>query len=221
MAGAFRTLYPSLEIVPFPNVGAYLAAGLAERIDMIVYHSISPSAELAREVAALRRAGEECPVVLMADAVGGASLKCIRDALRNGASGYICTRTSSVSSAWASLLFVRAGGTFAPLELLSAERSRADNLRERTGANGLNAQQLAILAQIKKGKSNKAIARELGMSEAVVRRHIRTIRRLMAAPNRTRSALITRELPAAGGDPESGPAPRRDAKDEGPDGSIH
>lgn len=205
MAGALGTLSPGLKIVRFRTVGAYLAAGLSGRVDMIVYHSTSPSAELGREVAALRNAGEECPVVLVADAIGGANLKWIRDALRSGANGYICTRTSSLSLAWASLLFVRAGGTFAPLELLPAER-------ERTSVDWLNARQLAILAQIKQGKSNKAITRELGMSETAVRLHIRTIMRKMGVANRTQAAFLARQFPTVGGDPD--PAPRRDTNDE-------
>jgi hypothetical protein len=53
---------------------------------------------------------------------------------------------------------------------------------------------MTVLAQVKQGKANKAIARDLGMSESAVKVHIRSIMRKMGAANRTQAAFASMDL---------------------------
>ncbi len=174
---------------------------------------------LCLEVATLAKTVDLCPIILFADAGDRAKLRWICDALRSGANGYICTRTTNLSMALASLLFVRAGGTFVPLELLPTERERAVEARERTATDWLTERQLTILAQLKQGKPNKVIARELGMSESTVKVHIRTIMRKTGAVNRTQAAFLAMDAAVSVGEP-NGPisGEREDIMEEGNNG---
>ena len=221
MMSAFVAGHPSLTLIPYTNVETCLETVAAEGVDIVVYHSYQLGAELSLEVAALRKAVDLRPIVLFADAGDRAKLRWICDALRSGANGYICTRTRSLSMAIASLLFVRAGGTFVPLELLPTERERAVEARERTATDWLTDRQLTVLAQLKQGKSNKVIARELGMSESTVKVHIRTIMRKTGAVNRTQAAFLAMGAAVSVGEPngailgESGDIMEEDINDGG------
>ena len=53
----------------------------------------------------------------------------------------------------------------------------------------LTSRQLDVLALLRQGKSNKMIARDLGMREATVKVHVRQILRKLGASNRTQAAL--------------------------------
>jgi DNA-binding CsgD family transcriptional regulator len=57
----------------------------------------------------------------------------------------------------------------------------------------LTLRQLDVLALLRQGKSNKTIARDLGMREATVKVHVRQILRKLGASNRTQAALLMLE----------------------------
>jgi DNA-binding NarL/FixJ family response regulator len=194
MMSAFVTLHPSLALVPYASVDDCIAAADSDTLDLVVYHSHALGAALCDDIATLQRAVERRPIVLLSDAGEANQMGAIRDALRSGANGYVCTRTSSMSMAFASLLFVQAGGTFAPLELLLTEDAGTALDREPTAADRLTGRQMNVLAQVKQGKPNKAIARELGMSESAVKVHIRSIMRKMGAANRTQAAFAAMDV---------------------------
>jgi len=54
----------------------------------------------------------------------------------------------------------------------------------------LTPRELAVLALLGRGQSNKRIARELDLSEATVKVHVRHIMRKVGATNRTQVALL-------------------------------
>ncbi len=54
--------------------------------------------------------------------------------------------------------------------------------------------QLDVLRQLKQGRSNKEIARELGLSEGTVKIHLAAIFRLLGARNRTEAVVLAGQL---------------------------
>ncbi len=77
-------------------------------------------------------------------------------------------------------------------ELAVARNTRA---RETVGdPERLTRRELAILARLSEGRSNKSIARDLGVSEATVKVHLRAVYRKTGSSNRTQAALWGRSV---------------------------
>lgn len=64
----------------------------------------------------------------------------------------------------------------------------------RTRFNVLTNRQLQVLELVQRGRSNKEIARHLGITEGTTKLHVSTLMRIFNAPNRTFLALNTREM---------------------------
>ena len=189
MISAFTTLHPPLLPAPFESVDDYVGRLSPKAVDLVVYYAHQLGTTICDDIAALKQAVDQRPIVLLSDTSEAESLDVIRSVLRSGANGFVSTRTSSLSMALAALLFVQAGGTFAPLELLLSEDAAPQPAKEQTSGERLTARQMNVLAQVRQGKANKTIARDLGMSESAVKVHIRSIMRKMGAANRTQAAF--------------------------------
>ena len=129
----------------------------------------------------------------------------IRAAFEEGAVGFMPTSIEP-ALAFQALSFIRSGGSFFPPSALST------SLREPT-INGvarvldLTAKQEEVISRLRKGLSNKAIARQLDMSEATVKVHVRQIMRKFGVANRTQLAVAAMNqgaLRAAPASKESG-----------------
>jgi DNA-binding NarL/FixJ family response regulator len=124
----------------------------------------------------------------------------ILSALRAGIRGFIPT-SSEPEILCQALTFIMGGGSFfPPAVLLRSSQEVADRFdaarRWVDGAEGssrsdcLTTRQRQVLEFLRLGRSNKMIARQLGMSEATVKVHVRQIMRKLGASNRTHAALI-------------------------------
>jgi DNA-binding NarL/FixJ family response regulator len=118
-------------------------------------------------------------------------------AFKSGAHGYIPTSTEPTVALQA-LSFVLAGGSFFPPTVLlnkphhhSAQRAapRRDKDAPLSPSKIFTPSQLRVMAQLKDGKSNKLIARNLRLCEATVKLHVRQIMRKLGASNRTQVAI--------------------------------
>jgi DNA-binding NarL/FixJ family response regulator len=111
----------------------------------------------------------------------------IRAAFQEGAVGFMPTSIEP-AVAFQALSFIRSGGSFFPPSALST------SLREAT-INGvahvseLTTKQEEVIGCLRKGLSNKAIARQLDISEATVKVHVRRIIRKFGVANRTQLAV--------------------------------
>ncbi|WP_172403355.1 response regulator transcription factor [Ensifer aridi] len=94
------------------------------------------------------------------------------------------------------LTFILGGGTFFPREALlhhypvttRSVKSQADDHKSEN--EGLTRRQNEVLEQLRQGRSNKHIARDLDMEESTVKVHVRQIMRKLGASNRTQAALL-------------------------------
>jgi DNA-binding NarL/FixJ family response regulator len=189
---ALAASHPSLIIVPFADVDACIAA-LTCRPDVILYHShdYGPfDAQGLRQAMALRNASGGVPIIVLSDTTSSLQPKTIRGALANGIQGFIPTRTTDMSVAFAAIRLVKEGGTFVPIDLLMTTHEE----RVATAADALTPRQAAVLSLLQQGKPNKIIAYDLGMTESTVKVHIRNIMRKMGATNRTQAVYKAQQL---------------------------
>ena len=96
------------------------------------------------------------------------------------------------------LRFVQKGGTFIPIDVLiraPVHRTRSPGAEaRRIEMRGLTPSEQRVLDLLKKGKSNKAIARELDIEETTVKVHVRRIMKKLHAANRTQAALAAQQM---------------------------
>jgi DNA-binding NarL/FixJ family response regulator len=113
-----------------------------------------------------------------------------------GVHGYVpaTARPELISAA---IGLVMAGGVYFP-QLPRLDR-RSGGESDRQIAERLSSRQREVLRGLQAGQSNKAIARELGLSVATVKLHVQSILRHAGARNRTEAvALIADQLDEVG-----------------------
>jgi DNA-binding NarL/FixJ family response regulator len=188
---AVEHLHSNLTILPFISVQDCLA-GRQGSLDLIIYHwhvNDVPEVEILGEIVAIRQAFPDIPLIVLSDVGDTQQSQALRNTLQSGAHGFIPTRTTGIEIAIAAIRFVKAGGTFAPLDqLLSSRSDRQPSQPEDVRQSRLTSRQTAVLAHLRQGKPNKIIAHALGMSESTVKVHVRNIMRRMGATNRTQAA---------------------------------
>ncbi|KAA0593989.1 DNA-binding NarL/FixJ family response regulator [Azospirillum lipoferum] len=119
----------------------------------------------------------------------------VREALENGAAGYI-PKSSSVKIMLSALDLIFSGGVYVPATVLR-EGIEAD---QRGGGSVipptdpqleqlLTQRQREVLDRLREGKSNKQIAHELGLSEGTVKIHMTAIFKSLGVRNRTQAAM--------------------------------
>lgn len=194
---AFETVRPRFAVSAFTSVQDCAAAGSAD-FDVLVYFSHATSTSdiaFSRDITAIRQAFPGIPLVVFSDAEDAQNPRTIRNVLKCGAHGFVPTRITGIPIALAAINFVKAGGTFAPVDmLLSGRPERNSEPSDTARVSGLTSRQMAVLSHLQQGKANKIIAHELSVSESTVKVHVRNIMRKMGATNRTQAAYKAQKL---------------------------
>lgn len=129
----------------------------------------------------LRRVRETVPEVPVALISGSASPEVARQSLEMGASGFLSK-------------------TLTPVELISAVQGLIDgevfapDALSGADPHGLTPREVEVVRGIAGGKSNKEIARDLGVQEVTIKLHVKTLSRKLEARNRTHAAMRARDL---------------------------
>lgn len=212
-AGFLRLLHDWAEtsnaLLPaYESVASLLEANEGSRCKMVIL-SIGGMdvihGDVLAQIEQLRNDLPQASLVILSDHT---EPKQIVSAFRLGAKGFISTGTDP-SVALRALSFILCGGSFFPPHAL-AELSQLSDAASRTGSHeshnirisfsvsgSMTSRQREVLSCLRLGKSNKQIARELGMQEATVKVHIRQIMRKLGVANRTQAALQAAQLPEA------------------------
>lgn len=188
----FDDMHPGISISSFLTVKDCIAEARSD-LDLIIYHPHGTEISemtIMQTSAAICQAFPTIPVIIFSDADVVQQSKFMRAALKSGARGFVPTQTASLAITLAAIHFVKAGGTFAPVDLLLTTRPDRSPGRQ----NRLTSRQVAVLSHLQQGKANKIIAYELGMSESTVKVHVRNIMRKMGATNRTQVAYKAQRL---------------------------
>jgi DNA-binding NarL/FixJ family response regulator len=201
--------YASLRDVQFPyeNADSVLALLLS------VPSSNQSGSDLAETINLARSQLPQVPIVVIAD---DEEFKFVRNVMNFGVRGYIPTSFDFTAFKEA-IELIRAGGTFvaagAPLDREpQTSASREDRNAEGSGLFAhdeprhkqlerqrrmitvkLTRREQDVLDQLRQGKSNKLIARELEISEGTVKLHLQRIMRKLHVNNRTQAALLARD----------------------------
>ena len=119
----------------------------------------------------------------------------VRRAIDLGATGYI-PKSTPAATLLDALRLVLGGGVYVPPLLVRAVRPQAQGASTATQEpppEDLTQRQIDVLALLAEGKSNKAIARELDLSEKTVKAHVTAVFRALGVINRTQAALEARK----------------------------
>jgi two-component system nitrate/nitrite response regulator NarL len=120
----------------------------------------------------------------------------IRQALAAGAMGYI-PKSSEPNVTISAMKLVLDGGVYIPPHVLKqSNHPNNDNYRSTGGSEKgiVSRRQLEVLRLIQSGKSNNAIAEELGLSTGTVKMHVSGIFKKLKVSNRTEAVAIYSQL---------------------------
>lgn len=169
----------------FDRLEPFLAAlNGGRRFDLAVLDLNLPGYQDMAALDALRQAHPELPVVVLSAADDRSS---VMRALDLGAMGYI-PKTSPQEVFLGALNQILAGGIYVPPVAQAAQRSPRNPLDE------LTARQRDVLALLIKGWPNKAICRELNLSENTVKTHLAVVYQVLNVMNRTQAVIVAREF---------------------------
>jgi DNA-binding NarL/FixJ family response regulator len=110
-------------------------------------------------------------------------------AVEHGAMAYV-PKTEPRAIMLAALQIVIGGGRYFPPDLLVGRRYNDWEAHPSVRSN-LTSRQAEVLAHMAAGKSNKTIARELGMSTGTVKVHVTAILKALNVSNRTEAVIST------------------------------
>ena len=149
----------------------------------------------------LRQSGQGMPVAMLTTS---AEERDVIDSLQAGAQGYLL-KDMEPGELIASLEEIVAGRTVVAKELTGILAKAVQGEREAAGESSafseLTPREREILCHLAEGRSNKAIARVLGISDGTVKLHVKAILRKLAVHSRVEAAVIAveKELCARGG----------------------
>jgi DNA-binding NarL/FixJ family response regulator len=119
---------------------------------------------------------------------GTATREIARNALEEGAAGFV-PKTLSAKSMINAVKFMAMGEIFIPLDFLNTPD--ADALHPLLDL--LTPKEAQTLKELTEGKSNKEIARDMGVSEPTVKLHLKSVFRKFGASNRVQAVMIAHE----------------------------
>ena len=114
----------------------------------------------------------------------------VTEALALGGAGIIL-KTESLKSLTNEIRFMANGGRYVPVELIDRPRPKK---REASNDSPLSEREMSVLALLAQGKPNREIGSELGLAEATVKMHVKSICAKLGASNRTQAVIVARDL---------------------------
>src|SRR5262245_28272927 len=145
-------------------------------------------------LADLRERRPGVSVVVMSASQGRAD---VARAFDLGALGFI-PKSANRKVMLGALQLVFSGGVYVPPEILAREDSSAPPSARRAPVAladvGLTGRQLAVLALMTRGKSNKEICRLLNIAETTVKNHVTAILKALKVRNRTEAVVAVGEF---------------------------
>lgn len=114
------------------------------------------------------------------------------NAVAMGARGFL-PKSMPARSLLNAIRFMVAGERFLPVDLVASQPlSPVSHGLEANRAVSLTPRELEVLIALCDGKTNKEIARDLGLREPTIKLHVKTLYRRLGANNRTQTAMIAR-----------------------------
>jgi len=188
---AVTRVLPHTRIIEAGSVAAVEeAAQTHPHADLILLDLYMPDARGFSALAHLRAQYPSIPVAIISAAE---SASVVRRAMDFGASGFI-PKSASIERIGLMLRALLNGELAVPPEYQEAQ-GEPDAVRDLVRSlDKLTPQQLRVLLLLAEGSSNKAVAHDLGVSEATVKAHVTVILRKLNLERRTQAALLAQRL---------------------------
>lgn len=114
----------------------------------------------------------------------------VSETLALGGAG-IVLKTESLKNLTNEIRFMANGGRYVPVELIDRPRNKA---RDASSNSTLSGREMTVLALLAQGKPNREIGGELGLAEATVKMHVKSICSKLGASNRTQAVIVARDI---------------------------
>ncbi len=191
----------------FPQMELCLAKDYLEIFEMISKHGdfdliltdlAMPGAKWLEALKRIHDTLPETPIIILSAVF---DKEVVQKTIELGAAGYI-PKTSSNTVIVGAVNLVMSGGVYIPPELLqNTQRDEFDFLKqiEKIPSSAdtvkiLSPRQIDVLKLIARGRSNKQIAYELGLTEGTVKLHVTAILKLLNVYNRTGAVAEAQRL---------------------------
>ena len=167
---------PAIELVSVSDLPAAMEAFQNEGpFEVVILDLRMPGMDGLSGAERMVRLAGDTPVVIMS---GSAQPADVQAALRIGVRGFV-PKTLAGKSLVNAVRLVASGEVYVPLEFLTRPAAGRDD------AAGLSERERDVLVELRRGRSNKEIARSLEIAETTVKLHLRSISDKLNARNRT------------------------------------
>ena len=177
------------EVVAEMDELAELRHGEAMRPELVVVDFTDESERASDSIADLKAGQPDVRVAVLAEVLDSSALSAC---LAAGAAGFLI-KDISVDGLLQSLRLMMLGETVFPTNLaplLVNGMTRVEPMRNVSiGSYGLSEREGQIIRCLAQGDSNKQIANRLGITEATVKVHMKSLMRKIRASNRTQAAI--------------------------------
>jgi DNA-binding NarL/FixJ family response regulator len=179
-------LDPEVEVLEAGTVAQCLAmSGDEPGPQLVLLDMYLPDCDPGEVVRRVKVGFDGVPVVVVS---GDEDPQLVRSAIDAGASGYV-PKSTDPSLTVSALRLVLAHGVYLPIGVMERESSGQSSTRPR-----FSDRQREVLDGLLHGKSNKLIARELGIAEGTVKAHLWAIFQVLGVATRTAAMARAVEL---------------------------
>ena len=154
--------------------------------DLVLLDIGMPGVDGFSGLASFRKNAPSVPVVILS---GSEDPDDVRSALDGGAAGFI-PKSSSSDVILSALRLVLSGGIYTPPGLLNGQHTQVTKEQ----LNSLTPRQREVLVLLGHGRSNKEIAKTMGLTEATVKQHVSAILKSLKVSNRMQAVIAGRRL---------------------------
>lgn len=182
-----RLLGEGTECVAVEDCPSMLAALQTDcEFDLLLLDFFLPGSSGFSALMDVRARVPDMPVVIVSS-LGDADI--VRQAAALGVAGFL-PKSATRDAMVAALRLVLQGGVSFPPEMMAPAGRKSAGEDEDT----LTPRQMEVLRSMARGKSNKEIARELGISGETVKVHISAILRRLGCASRTQAVMAARKF---------------------------
>ena len=188
-------VYPSASIVSCASQEEVLNVVQSDdSFDLILLDLKLPDATAFTCLTLIRSRTSVTPIVIVSAVEDSTTM---REAIEYGATGFL-PKSSSRATMRNALQLVMSGGVFLPASAVSSSWLRrsapAQESSNDSEHSSLTRRQKTVLQLMAEGKSNKAIANELSITEITVKAHVSAILRKLGVSNRVQAAMLAKEV---------------------------
>jgi DNA-binding NarL/FixJ family response regulator len=188
LASAIGSAVPGARFVEAGTLEATLAlVAQTPAPDLLLMDIHMPGTDGLSGVRAIRMRSPQVPVAVVSADDDPAA---VRVMLALGVAGFI-PKTESPAVIASAVRLVLAGGVYVPPRLMGPGASAS---RAAEAPSGLTGRQIDVVRLLARGLSNKAIARELNVSEGTVKVHLLAVFRALDVRNRTSAVLAAQRF---------------------------